>query len=289
MIIQKNIALKSFTTIRIGGNSNKIYFPESLKDISRLKKILLLPKTLVIGKGSNIAFSDNGYKSDIISLSKYHNRHISIIDNKYISVSASISCARLAKFCHKKSIAGFEFLHGIPGTIGGALAMNAGAFKQSIWNSVDSVNVVNSIGDITNISYKKVKTSYRSVDKNNILLFLDVLLVINKRKVFDVNLLKEYSKHRSITQPVKQWSSGCIFKNPSKNTPASSLIDSLDIQKRKIGGIYISKKHCNYFINDGSGSCKDLIQLIKYVSKLIKNKYNISLTREICIYSNSNE
>ena len=284
MIIKNNISLKNFTTIRIGGNSKKIYFPESIEDISNLKKILLSPKTLIIGKGSNIAFSDNGYKSDIISLSKYDKRGISVIDDKYISITASISCARLAKFCHKQSIAGFEFLHGIPGTIGGALAMNAGAFKQSIWNYVDSVNIVNKEGSIKNISHKKIKTSYRNVDKNNILLFLDVLLVINKNKVFDKNLLMEYSRHRSMTQPIKQWSSGCIFKNPSKDIPASSLIDSLEITKRKIGGIYISKKHCNYFINDGSGSCEDLIQLIKYVSELIKKKYNISVTKEICIY-----
>jgi len=284
MIIKNNISLKNFTTIRIGGNSKKIYFPESIEDISNLKKILLSPKTLIIGKGSNIAFSDNGYKSDIISLSKYDKRGISVIDDKYISITASISCARLAKFCHKQSIAGFEFLHGIPGTIGGALAMNAGAFKQSIWNYVDSVNIVNKEGSIKNISHKKIKTSYRNVDKNNILLFLDVLLVINKNKVFDKNLLMEYSRHRSMTQPIKQWSSGCIFKNPSKDIPASSLIDSLEITKRKIGGIYISKKHCNYFVNDGSGSCEDLVQLIKYVSELIKKKYNISVTREICIY-----
>ena len=284
MIIKNNISLKNFTTIRIGGNSKKIYFPESIEDISNLKKILLSPKTLIIGKGSNIAFSDNGYKSDIISLSKYDKRGISVIDDKYISITASISCARLAKFCHKQSIAGFEFLHGIPGTIGGALAMNAGAFKQSIWNYVDSVNIVNKEGSIKNMSHKKIKTSYRNVDKNNILLFLDVLLVINKNKVFDKNLLMEYSRHRSMTQPIKQWSSGCIFKNPSKDIPASSLIDSLEIKKRKMGGIYISKKHCNYFINDGSGSCEDLVQLIKYVSELIKKEYNISVTREICIY-----
>ena len=284
MIIKNNISLKNFTTIRIGGNSKKIYFPESIEDISNLKKILLSPKTLIIGKGSNIAFSDNGYKSDIISLSKYDKTGISVIDDKYISITANVSCARLAKFCHKQSIAGFEFLHGIPGTIGGALAMNAGAFKQSIWNYVDSVNIVNKEGSIKNMSHKKIKTSYRNVDKNNILLFLDVLLVINKNKVFDKNLLMEYSRHRSMTQPIKQWSSGCIFKNPSKDIPASSLIDSLEIKKRKIGGIYISKKHCNYFVNDGSGSCEDLVQLIKYVSELIKKKYNISVTREICIY-----
>ena len=284
MIIQNNVALKNFTTIRIGGNSKKIYFPESMEDIFSLKKTLLSPKTLIIGKGSNIAFSDNGYKSDIVSLSKYSKTQISVIDDKYISIAANISCARLAKFCHKKSIAGFEFLHGIPGTIGGALAMNAGAFKQSIWNHVHSVNIINKTGNIDNIPYKKIKTSYRNVDKNNILLFIDALLIINKKKVFDKSLLSEYSKHRSMMQPVKQWSSGCIFKNPSKDTPASLLIDSLGIEKRKIGGIYVSRKHCNYFINDGSGSCEDLIQLIKHVSELIRKKYNISLTREICIY-----
>ena len=270
MIIKNNVSLKNFTTIRIGGNSKKIYFPESMEDISSLRKILLLPKTLIIGKGSNIAFSDNGYKSDIISLSRYGKTQISIIDEKYISVSANVSCAR--------------FLHGIPGTIGGALAMNAGAFRQSIWNYVDSVNIINKAGNIDNILHKKIKTSYRNVDKNNVLLFIDALLIINRKMVFDKNLLEKYSKHRSMTQPVKQWSSGCIFKNPSKDTPASLLIDSLGIVKRKIGGIYISKKHCNYFINDGSGSCEDLMQLIEYVSELIKKKYNISLTREICIY-----
>ena len=151
MIIKNNISLKNFTTIHIGGNSKKIYFPESIEDISNLKKILLLPKTLIIGKGSNIAFSDNGYKSDIISLKKYRKTQISIINDKHISVAANVSCARFAKFCHKKSIAGFEFLHGIPGTIGGALAMNAGAFQQSIWNYVDSVNIVNKEGNIKNI------------------------------------------------------------------------------------------------------------------------------------------
>ena len=284
MIIKNNISLKNFTTIRIGGNSEKIYFPESIKDISSLKKILLSPKTLIVGKGSNIAFSDNGYKYNIISLSKYSKKQISIIDDNYISVAANVSCAKLAKFCYKESISGFEFLHGIPGTIGGALAMNAGAFKQSIWNSVNSVNIVNKAGNIENISHKKIKTSYRNVDKNNILLFIDVLLTINKKKVFDKSLLTKYSKHRSMTQPIKQWSSGCIFKNPSKDTPASLLIDSLDIAQRKIGGIYISKKHCNYFINDGSGSCEDLIGLITHVSELIKKKYNISVAREICIY-----
>ena len=289
MIVKNNISLKQFTTIHIGGNSRKIYFPESMNDLSSLGKILSLPETLVIGKGSNIAFSDNGYKFDIISLSKYSKSKITLIKDNKISVSAGISCARFSKYCHKKSIAGFEFLHGIPGTIGGALAMNAGAFKQSIWNHVESVNIINKKGFMQNMTNKNINTSYRNVDKKNILLFLDVILKIDKNKIFDKKILMEFLEYRNRTQPIGQWSSGCIFKNPSKKVSASSLIDSLKVEQRKFGGIYISTKHCNYFINDGNGSCDDLIQLINHVTKLVKKKYNITLMKEICIYRDDNE
>ena len=98
-----------------------------------------------------------------------------------------------------------------------------------------------------------------------------------------------FLEYRSRTQPIGQWSSGCIFKNPSKKISASSLIDSLKVEQRKFGGVYISKKHCNYFINDGNGSCDDLIQLISHVTKLVKKKHNIALIKEICIYRDNNE
>ena len=282
--IYNNVDLKSFNSWKVGGRAEQFLICDDkaiLSSLIKTKKIKL-PITF-LGLGSNLLVRDGGVKGTVIVL---HGglKKINHDEDNLIYSEAGVSCSKLAKFTAGKGLGNSAFFSGIPGTVGGALAMNAGAFKQSIWDSVDSVNIVNNAGDIKNISCKKVKTSYRHVDKNNILLFLDVLLVINKRKVFDVNILREYSEHRSITQPVKQWSSGCIFKNPSKNTPASSLIDSLDIKKRKIGGIYISKKHCNYFINDGSGSCKDLTRLIEYVSKLVKKKYNISLMREICIY-----
>ena len=192
MIVENNISLKRFTTIRIGGNSGKIHFPESLDDILSLSKILLLPKTLVIGKGSNIAFSDNGYKFDIVSLSKYVKGKITLFDDNKISVSAGISCARFAKYCHKKSISGFEFLHGIPGVIGGALAMNAGAFNQSIWNHVESVNVINKKGFIENIAGNDINASYRSIDKENILEILKLFFLINKFFILLDNIIFKF-------------------------------------------------------------------------------------------------
>ena len=283
MKVLNNISLKKFTTIKIGGNSSKIYFPASISDLISLEDIIMLKKTLMLGKGSNIAFKDQGYKSNIISL-KYFNKKKIEACNKIINVMAGVTCAKFSKFCYKNRIAGFEFVHGIPGSMGGALAMNAGAFGDEIWNHVRSVRCILNNGKVYTFKRREIKTSYRFVEKFNIKLFLDVNIRIDKSKNFDKSLLSRYSKHRSETQPVKQWSSGCIFKNPSKKVSASSLIDSANLSKEKVGGIYISKKHCNYLINDGTGTCHDLEDLIGYIRNRINKKYNILLDKEICIY-----
>ena len=283
MNILKNVYLKNYTTIRIGGMSSNIYFPESADDLISIKDIIASKKTIILGKGSNIAFKDNGYQHSIVSL-KYFNK-IKIDSEIYSLITmAGVSCARFAKYCFKKNIAGFEFIHGIPGSIGGALAMNAGAFGDEIWNHVISVRCILNDGSIKTFNRNEIKTSYRFVNKFNIKIFLEVTFSIDKEIKFDKLLLSKYSKSRSETQPIKQWSSGCIFKNPSKAISASSLIDSSNLEKEKIGGIYISKKHCNYLINDGSGTCQDLEELIKYIRNRIKHKYNILLEKEICIY-----
>ena len=280
-ILQKT-SLKPFTTIRIGGLSSNIYFPDCIDDLITLKNIIALKKTIILGKGSNIAFKDKGYKDNIISL-KYFNKKI-IFNEQNISSMAGVSCARFAKNCYKNKISGFEFIHGIPGSIGGALAMNAGAFGDEIWNHVKSVRCILNNGSLKNFKRSEIKTSYRSVNKPDIKMFLDVNFNINPSISFNRTLLSKYAKNRSNSQPIKQWSSGCIFKNPSKNTSASSLIDSASLDKEKVGGIYISKKHCNYLINDGTGTCQDLEDLIGYIYIRIKKKYNIILNKEICIY-----
>ncbi len=283
MKIFKNKYLKNYTTIRIGGRSSNIYFPESVDDLISIKDITVSKKTIILGKGSNIAFKDHGYQHSIVSLKHFNKINM---DSEFYALTtmAGVSCARFAKYCFKNKISGFEFIHGIPGSIGGALAMNAGAFGDEIWNHVISVRCILNNGSIKTFKRSEIKTSYRFVNKFNIKIFLDVILKIDKKIKFDKMLLSKYSKNRSDTQPVKQWSSGCIFKNPSKDTSASSLIDSANLEKEKIGGIYVSKKHCNYLINDGSGTCQDLEELIRYVRNRIRRKYNIMLEKEICIY-----
>ena len=280
---EKSVSLKNYTTIRIGGKSSYIYFPESIDDLLSLRKIIALKKTIILGKGSNIAFKDNGYKHNILSL-KYFTKPIKLINKDSIITIGSTSCARFSKYCNKNRIPGFEFIHGIPGSIGGALAMNAGAFGDEIWNHVISVDCILNNGQIKSFERDDIRTSYRYVENGDIKIFLNVSFKVNTKMKYDKNLLSKYSKNRSASQPIRQWSSGCIFKNPSKNVSASTLIDSAGLEKEKIGGIYISRKHCNYLINDGSGTCEDLEELIKYIHDKIKHKYDILLDKEICIY-----
>ena len=141
MDILDKVSLKKFTTIRIGGRSSKIYFAKTLEDLELLKSKISSQKTLILGNGSNIAFKDSGYKNSIISL-KCFKKSIRRIDDLQIICMTNVSSSRFSKFCFKNKIPGFEFLHGIPGSLGGAIAMNAGAFGDEIWSHIDSVKCI---------------------------------------------------------------------------------------------------------------------------------------------------
>ena len=283
MKIEKNISLKKYTTIRIGGNAKIIYFPENTNDFKKLENIFIKEKTIIIGNGSNIIFKDKNFKHDLICLKRLK-KSLSIIGSKNIYASAGISCARLAKFAHNNEIPGYEFLHGIPGTIGGSLRMNAGAFGSEIWDLVEYVTVINNKSKMVKLPKKEFKISYRTIDMKKYKAFIDVYFKINKNKKFDKNIIHDFLERRTISQPINQWSSGCIFKNPSKKISASKIINGANLTKSKVGGIYVSKKHCNYFINDGSGTCKDLETLIFLIKKDIWEQYNIKIENEVCIY-----
>ena len=283
MKIEKNISLKKYTTIRIGGNAKVIYFPENTNDLKKLENIFTKSDTLIIGNGSNIVFKDSGYRNDLICLKRLK-KSLSTIGSKNIYASAGTSCARLAKYAHNNHISGFEFLHGIPGTIGGSLKMNAGAFGSEIWDLVEFITVVNSKGKLVKLSKKDFRVSYRKVDMKRHKAFIDVYFKFNKNKKFDKKLLNSFMNKRTSTQPINQWSSGCIFKNPNGKVSASKIIDQAELTVSRVGGIYVSKKHCNYFINDGTGTCKNLEDLIMAIKKDILKQYNIKIEKEVCIY-----
>ena len=281
MKILNNSPLSKFNTIHLGGIAKKIYFP---KDTSDLQNILKNIKTnfIVIGNGSNIAFKDTNFNGHVIILNEFEKNRITI-ENNFIKVGAGVTCSKIAKFLFKNKINGFEFLHGIPGTIGGSMFMNAGAFKNEIWDKIKEFKMINKYGKIKTYERNDIKTSYRKTFSPSNSYFIEATFKYRQSSVFNKKILLEYAQQRKSSQPVNQWSSGCIFKTPSSHVSASNLIERAGLKSFKIGGIYISKKHSNYFINDGTGKCSELEALIDLVKKKIKKECGITLEKEIRI------
>jgi len=275
-MIKTNYPLKKITTIGLGGICKEFFCPNNLRDISefRTKK-----NKLFIGNGSNICFVTDYYDGFIISLKKM-DKKISH-DNDYIYCSSNISCTKVARYLFQNKISGFEFLYGIPGTIGGAAYMNAGAFNEEILPYVYSIGTLDQDGKLGTLYHKDLKYSYRFSGLDEKLLITSIIFK-NHQKKFNENLLETLNSKRKSSQPINQLSCGCIFKNP-QNKFASKLIEQANLKGTRVGGIYISNKHSNYFINDGSGTFHDFITLLEIVKQKILMKFSIELEEEVIL------
>jgi UDP-N-acetylmuramate dehydrogenase len=275
-MIQSNYPLKNITTIGLGGTCKELICPLTINDLLKINKS---KKHIYVGNGSNICFITDYYNGSIISLKKMK-RFISH-DGSYIYCSSNISCNKLSRYLYTNQISGFEFLHGIPGTIGGAIYMNAGAFDDELLRHVHSIELLDRIGNIHTINSNDLHYSYRksNIDKNSSIIRVTLY---NQAKEFDRNILSRLNSIRKNTQPLNQLSCGCIFKNP-KNQHAAKLIEGAELKGTRVGGIYISRKHSNYFINDGSGTYKEFLKLINIVKNKVFIKYNIKLQEEVIL------
>jgi UDP-N-acetylmuramate dehydrogenase len=275
-MIQSNYPLKNISTIGLGGTCRKFICPTS---INELLKITLPKKKLFIGNGSNICFVTDYYNGTIVSLKRM--KKVISHDDKYIYCSSNVSCTKIARYLYNNCISGFEYLYGIPGTIGGALYMNAGAFDKEILSHVYRIKLIDSSGELYYLKGKNLNFSYRvsNIDKNSIIIGVEFH---NYSKIFDKKLLSYLDNKRKSSQPVNQLSCGCIFKNPPHEY-ASKLIEGAKLKGMRFGGIYISRKHSNYFINDGSGSFTDFLNLLSYVKSKVLSVYNIELEEEVIL------
>ena len=275
MIIKKKYPLKKITTIGLGGHCKEFICPEDEAGLMRA----ISKDPLLIGNGSNICFITEFYNRSVVSL-KRMKKYIHL-DNKYISCSGNISCTRLARYLHDNRQPGYEFLYGIPGTIAGAVSMNAGAFEKEIMPYVYSLDLLDENGMIYTLKNDEISYSYRTsnIDKKSIIISVKL---VKQGTNFDMNLLNLLNQKRKISQPINQLSCGCIFKNPSKDY-AARLIDTAGLKGSRSGGIYISHKHSNYFINDGSGTYKDFIVLLMRVKEVIASKFDVKLDEEVIL------
>ena len=276
-MIKLNEPMSKHCSLRTGGHTSQFFVPE---DEAALSYFLKNNKTqlLFVGLGSNLLVRDKGFDGTTIHTKNFNSLDIS---KDFIDSGAGTSLAKLSRFSQANLKYGAEFLSAIPGSVGGALAMNAGAFGSEIWQYVVSVKTINLTGDIQERFPSDYKINYRSVIHQ-----FSGEFFISARFNFDLKQpqdnVRDLLHKRNSTQPIGLASCGSVFKNP-KDTYAAKLIESSGLKGFCIGGACVSEKHANYIINQNNASAMDIENLIAHIQNTIKDKHNVELETEIII------
>jgi len=276
-----NESLKKHTTYGIGGPADLMIFPKSKQDLIKVIEIINENKIqlTILGSGSNVLVSDNGIRGAVISL-KNSLKQIEVDDN-ILYAECGTMLGKIVKHAVKNNLIGLENLNGVPGTLGGALIMNAGAWGGEISENLIHVEVINSKSEIQKIQKKDLNFTYRqsSFNKDDILLSAKFNLKKADKDIIKENFIEAQSGRKK-SQPLNKRSAGSLFKNP-KNNSAGKLLDEAGLKGLSIGDAKISEKHANFFINDGDASSRDMLMLIKKAHKEVKDKFNVNLSLEV--------
>jgi len=276
-----NESLKKHTTYGIGGPADLMIFPKSKQDLIKVIEIINDNKIqlTILGSGSNVLVSDNGIRGAVISL-KNSLKQIEV-DENILYAECGTMLGKIVKHAVKNNLIGLENLNGVPGTLGGALIMNAGAWGGEISENLIHVEIMNSKNEIQKIQKKDLNFSYRqsSFDKDDILLSAKFNLKKADKDIIKENFIEAQSGRKK-SQPLNKRSAGSLFKNPT-NSSAGKLLDDAGLKGFSIGDAKISEKHANFFINDGDASSRDMLMLIKKAHKEVKDKFNVNLSLEV--------
>lgn len=279
--IVEKVPLKEHTTYKVGGVASCFIYPENVKQLITLLKYAKENniKRKVLGNGSNTLFSDNKYEGIIIKLDKFDYVEVK---KTIIVVGAGYNLMKLAQVAARKSLAGLEFASGIPGTIGGAVYMNAGAYKSDMGYIVKRVKVLTPDYRVITMTNKELDFHYRSsfFQKNKDYICLEATLGLAKGKkeeLYEVN--RERKKRRLESQPLEYPSAGSVFRNP-EGLFAGKLIEDLGLKGLTKGGAQISTKHANFIINIGNAKAKDIKELIDFTKEAVLDRYNVELKCE---------
>ncbi len=272
--------MKLHTTFRVGGPAE--YFVEPTKDeirplISLLKKEGL--NYTLIGNGSNLLVSDEGIPGVVISFGTQM-ADVEVSGNK-ITAQAGILLSRLASFAATNALSGLEFASGIPGTLGGAIAMNAGAYGGEMKDVVESVEVLED-GEVKTYSGKEMDFSYRhSAVQEKEMIVLSVTLCLTPGNADEITAaVKELNAKRVEKQPLNFPSAGSTFKRP-EGYFAGKLIEDAGLRGYRVGGAQVSEKHCGFVVNTGDATAADIYHLILDVQKKVKDRFDVTLEPEV--------
>ncbi|QKX01012.1 UDP-N-acetylmuramate dehydrogenase [Wolbachia endosymbiont of Dipetalonema caudispina] len=281
-VYRYNILMSKITWLKVGGQVDVLFKPYNIKDLTYLIKNVELP-IHVIGATSNIIVRDSGIRGITVKLGKEFG-YIKYIGNNSIIAGGAVLLSNLAYFAKKQQISGLEFLVGIPGTVGGGIEMNAGAYGSDIANIIQSIKAVNlEDGNLYEFSSKKMDYMYRGHNLNGRWIFVEAEFKgVSSEQTIILKKIKEIIHKKNKSQPIKGNTAGCIFKNP-KNHQAWKLIDQSECRGLDNGRAKISKKHCNFLLNYNNATASDLEILGNKVKNAVKKKFNIELEWEIKI------
>ena len=281
----KNESMKKHTSFKIGGNADFMVFPET---VSEIKEITTLCKKnnipyMIMGNGSNMLVSDDGIEGVVIKISSQMSK-IEITDET-VYAEAGVLLSTLSKNVMEESLSGLEFASGIPGTLGGAVVMNAGAYGGEMKNVIEKIGYIDIHGTVHEMARDEARLGYRTSvfsDSDDIILYCVLKLKKgNKQEILD--MMTDLNSRRKEKQPLHLPSAGSTFKRP-QGYFAGKLIEDCGLKGYTVGGAAVSEKHSGFVVNINDATAKDVKELIKYVQDTVYEKFGVRLEREVKYY-----
>lgn len=274
--------MSNHTSFKIGGKTALLIEIGNTKEIVELITLLRNrdAKYFIMGNGSNLLVADAGYTGIVVKLSDYYTDVV--ITGSRVVAEAGILLSTLSKIIAKDAFIGFEFASGIPGTVGGAVTMNAGAYDGEMIDCVESVKVLTQSGEVLDITNEDMNFGYRISDvKRKHYIVLETTFKFDKGDIEIIKAkTKDFTERRTSKQPLTLPSAGSMFKRPV-GYYAGKLIDDSGLRGVRIGDAQVSEKHCGFVVNRGNATCKEVIELIKMVQKVVKDNYGVMLETEV--------
>lgn len=283
-----NEPMSKHTSWRVGGPADRFYMPYDLEDLKAFLGQLPRDEPITwIGLGSNVLVRDGGIRGTVIVI-KNSMDTLRLLDTDLVMAGAGVPCAKLARFSVRHELTGAEFLVGIPGTLGGALAMNAGAFGSETWDVVQQVSVLNRYGEEVVRNRSDFVIGYRSVRLPTDEWFVSAIIKLRAdTDQTGIEIMRELLERRSETQPVGEKSCGSVFRNPEQSHAAAKLIETCGLKGARSGKAVVSEKHTNFIINTGGATAGDIENLIRHIQDVVYKTCNVRLDPEVRILGNT--
>lgn len=277
----ENIPMAKYTTYRVGGEASLIVYPDDASKLIKLIEILKENNIVykIIGNGSNVIFSDKPYDGVIIKLDSLNDL---TINDTVVKVGAGYNLMKLSHRLSKMGLSGLEFATGIPGTIGGAIYMNAGAYKSDMGYITSSIKVITPKLEIIELFNKDLDFHYREsfLQHNKDYICIEATLVLKKGNLKEIlSLIEERKQKRLLTQPLEYPSAGSVFRNPT-NDFAGRLVEESGLKGYSMGGALVSPKHANFVVNYNNATAEDVKNLIMHVKEEVKKQHDVDLLIE---------